>query len=113
MDTQAEARIMKAYNKLVRDKIPDIIRDKGEIANTKKLNDTEFFDTLNHKLKEEVDEYFEDYSVEELTDIVEVIYAIARHRGLSINDFEKIRKKKLDERGGFEDRVLLIGVEEQ
>jgi len=102
---------MKIYNKLVRDKIPEIIKNQGKMPKLKKLDGKEYFDALNQKLKEELDEYFEDYSIEELTDVMEVIYAIIKYNGLSIDEFEEIRRNKLDERGEFNDRLLLIDVD--
>jgi len=102
---------MKIYNKLVRDKIPEIIKKNGQMPKLKKLDESEYFSALNHKLTEEVAEYLESYSVEELADIVEVVYAIIKCKGLSLEDFEAIRNKKIDERGGFEERLLLVEVE--
>jgi len=102
---------MKTYNKLVRDKIPEIIKKQGQVPKTRQLDDSEYFEALNHKLTEEVAEYFEDYDIEELADIMEVIYALVKYKGLSVDEFEKVRRKKFDERGGFNDRVLLVEVE--
>ena len=72
------------------------------------------FDLLFHhdeqKLFEEMLEYHQDKSVEELADIVEVIYAIVKSRGLSVEEFEKIRRSKADERGGFDKKILLKSV---
>ena len=67
---------MKVYNKLVRDKIPDIIKAEGRTVKTRVLNDEEYRVELNKKLQEEVKEYLDDNNVEELADIVEVIYGI-------------------------------------
>ena len=100
------------HNKLVRDKIPEIIRQKGGSPKTVTLDDETYFQCLNQKLKEEVDEYFEDYSVEELVDILEVVYAIAQHKGLSVDELESIRLKKHNERGGFDECIFLVEVEE-
>ena len=102
---------MKSYNKLVRDKIPEIIKTNGQAANLRKLDEDEYFKALNQKLTEEIAEYFEDYNTEELADVIEVVYAIVKCKGLSLEDFEIIRKRKLDERGGFEDRLMLVEVE--
>ena len=103
--------MIERHNKLVRDKIPEIILQQGDIPITRQLDDREYFAALNNKLAEEVSEYFGNYSIEELADIVEVIYALAKHQGLSIEDFEEIRQRKFDERGGFEGRISLIQVE--
>ena len=99
------------YNKLVRDKIPEIIAGKGDIPKTKVLGDEEYYQALNQKLKEEVAEYFENCDIEELADIVEVILAIVKYRGVSEGDFEGMRLKKYNERGGFDERICLVDVE--
>jgi len=96
------------HSKLVRDKIPEIIKAQGGAALTKELDGAEYFDALNQKLTEEVAEYLENYDIEELADIVEVIYALVSHSGMSLDDFERIRMKKHAERGGFEKKILLI-----
>lgn len=98
---------MKTYNKLVRDKIPDIINSKNEVAIIRKLNDEEYFNELNKKLKEEVNEYLEDYSVEELADIVEVIYGILNSKNVSIEEFEIIRLNKVNKKGAFDKKIFL------
>jgi len=96
-------------NKLVRDKIPAIIKQNGGTANTMRLDDdAAYFNALNEKLKEEMNEYFEDYSIDELADIVEVIHAIVRHKGLTVDDLERARLEKYNERGGFENRIYLV-----
>ena len=98
---------MKTYNKLVRDKIPEIIKENGEVANTRILDDDEYIQALNVKLKEEVNEYLESGSVEELADIVEVIYGILHSKGVSIDEFERIRLDKVEKRGAFKDKIFL------
>lgn len=65
---------------------------------------------LQHKLNEELAEYQEDKSLEELADLLEVMYAVVIARGYSIADLEKIRKEKAEKRGGFEKRLRLKGV---
>lgn len=104
---------MKTFNKLVRDKIPEIIESKGEKANTKVLNDKDFLQELNKKLMEEVNEYLESGEVEELADIVEVIRGILLSKGVSYDDFEKLRAYKADKRGGFEKKIFLISTEKE
>jgi len=96
---------MKVYNKLVRDKIPEIIKEKGDLAETRELSDLEYLKELNKKLKEEVVEYLEDNNVEELADIVEVIYGILNAKNVSLDEFEKIRKDKVDKRGAFNKNI--------
>ena len=103
---------MRTYNKLVRDKIPSIIERNGETPITRILNDEEYLNELNTKLQEEVNEYFADGNVEELADIVEVIYGILDAKGVSLEEFEKIRIGKVEKRGAFKDRIFLESVEE-
>lgn len=104
---------MKIYNKLVRDKIPEIINSEGRIAITKELDDEKYLNELNKKLQEEVKEYLEDNNVEELADIVEVIYGILNSKDVSIEEFEKIRKSKIDKRGAFNKKIFLEKVMEE
>ena len=99
------------YNKLVRDNIPQIIRHQGYTPIIRSLDSDEYFEALNQKLSEELAEYLDNYHIEELADIIEVVYAIVRHKGLSIDEFENIRGKKLYERGGFNDKLYLVEVE--
>ncbi len=103
---------IKIYNKLVRDKIPEIIEKDGKRAKTKKLGDEEYINALNLKLSEELEEYLETNSIEELADMMETIYGILDYNNVSIEKFEEIRNKKARERGGFKERILLIEVED-
>ena len=98
---------MKIYNKLVRDKITDIIEADGRIAKYRILDENEYRQELNKKLQEEVKEYLEDNNVEELADIVEVIYGILKSMDVSIKEFEKIRINKQEKRGAFEKKIYL------
>ena len=103
--------MLDKYNKLVRDKIPEMIRQQGDSPRVKILDDEDYFRALNKKLTEEVAEYLENYDIDELVDIAEVIYALVKYKGLSRNDFEHIRLKKYDERGGFDDKMSLVEIE--
>lgn len=98
---------MKIYNKLVRDKIPEIIKSEGREVKAKILNDEEYKKELNKKLQEEVREYLEDNNVEELADIVEVVYGILNSMDITIEEFEKIRKEKVKKRGAFNKKIFL------
>ena len=62
---------------------------------------------LNKKLQEEVREYLEDNNVEELADIVEVVYGILNSMDITIEEFEKIRKEKVKKRGAFNKKIFL------
>ena len=100
------------YNKLVRDKIPEIIELSGKTAVTETLPDDKYMEMLNQKLLEEVNEFFESGTVEELADIGEVMHAIMAHKGITIEEFQRVRLEKLEKRGGFKDKVLLVEVVE-
>ena len=98
------------YQKLVRDRIPEIIEKQGKQCSCSVLSDEAYLEHLDLKLSEELGEYLEDKSMEELADLLEVIRAVAAARGSSIGEVEKIRQEKAAERGGFEKRILLIEV---
>jgi len=104
--------VKKIYNKLVRDKIPQIIQNKGGIAQTVVLSEEDYLKELNIKLQEEVKEYLESGEVEEIADILEVLLALAKQKGLSYNELEEIRDQKVKKRGAFNDKIFLISVEE-
>ena len=97
----------KIFNKLVRDKLPEVIENNGDKPFIKILNNEENLKQLNIKLTEEVNEYLTDNNVEELADIVEVIYGLLKAKNVSIEEFEKIRLNKKEKRGGFENKVFL------
>ena len=91
----------RIYNKLVRDKIPQIISNNNQVCSTKILSD---------ELKEECNEYIESNDIEELADLTEVILAILNARGISYNELEKIRHSKLERSGGFTKKIFLESV---
>lgn len=102
----------KIYNKLVRDKIPEIIINNGQTPKTRVLSDDEYRASLLEKLQEEVTEFISDKNGEELADILEVLHALAESIGLTPQDIENIRKQKADDRGGFSKKIFLESVEE-
>lgn len=95
------------YKKLIRDKIPEIIAAHGKKAIFEQVDEERFAKLLSDKLQEEMTEYKQSESVEELADIVEVVYAILENRGVSLSNFEKIRLKKVEERGAFKEKLFL------
>lgn len=104
---------MKTYNKLVRDKIPEIIKNNGANAvNTKILNDEEYLKALNTKLVEELNEYLSSGEIEELADLEEVLRAILDAKNTSYSDFEEIRINKANKRGAFKNKIFLESVDE-
>jgi len=100
------------YNKLVRDKIPEIINKSGKTCLWEVFPDDEYINALNTKLLEEAKEYLEIGTAEELADIIEVIKAIMEYKGLSEETIEDIRLNKLETRGGFKKRIILRSVDE-
>ena len=102
---------MKVYNKLVRDKIPEIIEVDGITCKTRILSDEEYIDSLEAKLNEEVAEYQADKNLEEMADVLEVLQAICVARGYSLEELDAMRLKKADERGGFAEKIFLEYVE--
>jgi predicted house-cleaning noncanonical NTP pyrophosphatase (MazG superfamily) len=98
------------YNKLIRDKIPDIIRKNGNEPVLQVLDEETYKLALEEKLQEEVAEFGEAGTVEELVDILEVIYALAAVQGVNPSQLEALRLKKAQARGGFEKRLFLIEV---
>lgn len=103
---------MKEYNKLVRDKIPEIIEKSGAKAITRTLTDEEYKEFLLKKLIEEVEEFHESKSLEEMADISEVMYALYDAYGFSAYAVILAREAKIRDRGAFTQKILLIGVEE-
>lgn len=95
------------YDKLVRDKIPEIIKATGKKCNIAILSDSEYLTMLDKKLDEELAEYHQDQNLEELADLLEVIYAVTEARGYSVEELERLRKKKAFERGVFSKKILL------
>jgi len=98
---------VKNYNKAIRDRIPEIIRRNGSKCEVVTLNDEEFLDELEKKLSEELDEYYQSKSVEELCDIVEISLRIAELKGVNSCEFNEIRDKKNKDRGAFNDNIFL------
>lgn len=101
---------MKKYNKLVRDLIPEVIKKSGkeceiEVAQVQKRSEL-----LEAKLMEEVNEYLEDKNLEELADIMEVLFGLAHNLGYTEEDLLNKREEKLEERGGFKEGIVLKNV---
>lgn len=95
------------YDKLVRDKIPEYIKSKGGVAVTHIADEKEYWEKLKEKLTEEVAEFLKDENMDELADILEVLEAIAVHKGFDMTEVGKIKSKKAEERGKFRKRIIL------
>ena len=100
------------YRKLVRERITEIIEASGKTCVTEILPDKEYLKMVDAKLDEELAEYHKDQNIEELADLLEVIYAAAIARGYSIDELERVRSEKAAKRGGFEKKLLLLEVQE-
>lgn len=99
---------IKIYNKLVRDRIPEIIEASGSECKTKILSDEKYLEMIDAKLDEELAEYHKDQNIEELADLLEVIRAATLAHGYTLEELEDVRAKKAEKRGGFEKKILLI-----
>ena len=102
---------MGSYKKLVRDKIPEIIKKNNETPITRVLDDKEYLKELNIKIQEELKEYLESGDVEELADLEEVLRAILDVKNISYEEFEEIRNKKVEKSGAFKEKIYLEGVQ--
>ena len=98
---------VKTYHKLVRDRIPEIIEADGKTCGYETLSDEAYIRLLDQKLNEELAEYQESKSLEELADLLEVMQAIVRARGWTLDELEQVRADKAAERGGFAKKILL------
>ena len=98
------------YNKLVRDKIPQIIEKTGKKAEIAIYETNEFHEALAEKLLEEGKEYIESKNVEELADILEIIKKLLQLHGLSFKELEEIQNIKKIERGAFDKKIKLLSV---
>lgn len=100
------------YHKLVRDRIPEIIEASGKVCQVQTLDDAEYIACLDAKLNEELAEYQESKSLEELADLLEVMDAVVKARGYSWEALTAIRNAKAAERGAFDRRLLLLAIQE-
>ena len=105
--------MIKKYNKLVRDHIPEIIEASDSTCVTEILSDEAYLRMLDTKMDEELAEYHKDQNIEELADLLEVIRAAAIARGYTLEQLEQVRAEKAAKRGGFEKKILLREVREK
>lgn len=98
-------------NKLVRDKIPEIIEASGKTCTTRILAENEYLAALDQKLIEELAEYQESKALEELADLLEVMEATVKARGYTWQQLLELKKAKKAARGGFDEKILLLEVE--
>lgn len=96
--------------KLVRDRIPEMIRNSGRVASTRILAEDEYLDALLMKLTEEAEEAKKsppELLLEELADLTEVTYALLEYLSVSLDELEIVRLEKSRNRGGFSKRIWL------
>lgn len=105
-------RMTITYNKLVRDRIPEIIHSSGKACSIEILSDEEYLKLVDAMLDEELVEYHKDQNIEGLADLLEVIHAAALARGYTLEELEQVRAEKATKRGGFQKRIMLKEVYE-
>jgi predicted house-cleaning noncanonical NTP pyrophosphatase (MazG superfamily) len=103
--------LTRVYNKLVRDKIPEIIEASGKKSRIRIADDTEYPVLLCRKLSEEVNEFLESKDPKELADIIEVILSLSKTYGISFAELLNMAEKKRAERGGFDQKIILLSVQ--
>ncbi|MCP8970843.1 nucleoside triphosphate pyrophosphohydrolase [Ectobacillus ponti] len=107
---------MPIYNKLVRDHIPQVIAKDGKTCTTRILGDKEYIQELKKKSQEELTEYLQaaddSSALEELADLLEILHALAKCHGADVEEVERIRQRKAEERGGFAEKIFLIEVKD-
>lgn len=108
---------MPIYNKLVRDRIPEIIEQDGNKTVTRILSEDEYLLEIKHKMHEELIEYEEAAEdadqLEELADLLELVHAAAAVLGATPAELEELRAEKAAQRGGFSDRIYLVEVHDE
>jgi len=103
---------MPTYNKLVRDKIPEIIKGQGKTCEFYVADKRELGQRLIEKIREEISEFEEDPSVEELADVYEAFLGILQHHNTRISDVVFFANRKASERGKFERGIILTSVQD-
>jgi predicted house-cleaning noncanonical NTP pyrophosphatase (MazG superfamily) len=98
---------MTKYDKLVRDRIPEIISKKGTVPKTHIASDEEYWKKLKDKLGEEVKEFLASESAEEVADILEVLEAICERKGYRMEEVQRLKEVKVAQRGAFKEKIIL------
>ncbi len=110
---RGESRIMKrSYNKLVRDRIPQLIKESGRNCSTRILDEDEYFDALLDKIVEEIEEYRASGNEEELADVYEVLDCLVQLKEYEPMHIDYLKLIRREARGSFKERVLLIDVDD-
>lgn len=103
--------MIQTFGKLVRDNIPEVIENQGEKANIRILDAAEYTHCPEQKLEEEVREYHAGQNLEELADILEVVFALSGNLGYSVEELMEVYRKKHEKRGGFRNKIFLVSKE--
>lgn len=103
---------IKKHQKLVRDKIPDILKEKGIECDSHIADNNEYENELYLKLQEELEEFILEPSTEELADMLEVLDAIRNFHNISLDDLKSVKLNKYKERGAFRKKVILDSTKE-
>lgn len=103
----------KKFDKLVRDRISEIIRNSGRSCEIEVVEGEAKYKLLENKLQEEVEEFLQDKNLEELADVMEVLFGLAGSLGYSEEDLLKKRDEKREERGGFQEGIVLKSAQEK
>ncbi len=101
------------YNKLVRDKIPEVIQSTGKTCEIKVIQGEALKTALVLKLKEEVTEFEEAHSMEEMADILEVVEGLCKFHNWRIEDVLSVKETKKQQRGGFDLGIMLLETNEK
>jgi predicted house-cleaning noncanonical NTP pyrophosphatase (MazG superfamily) len=104
--------LKRSYNKLVRDKIPQLIKESGRSCTSRILNEKEYFDALLDKIVEEIEEYRISGNEEELSDVYEVLDCLVELKEYEPLHLDYLQLIRREQRGSFKDRVLLLDVED-
>lgn len=105
----------KVHNKLVRDYFPELMKEKGREIEFDVLDSKQFSEKLMEKFNEEVEKFRHagtDRLLSEIVDLLEVIYAIAEHRGITESEVEFMRQLKKNRSGGFRKKIMLKTISE-
>jgi|TARA_B100000029_G_scaffold515722_1_gene624221 predicted house-cleaning noncanonical NTP pyrophosphatase (MazG superfamily) len=103
---------MKIYNKLIRDKIPEIMSTEGKEYSIHIASEEEYKQKLKEKLLEEASEFLKEPSLEEIGDVAEVFGAILEAFDYSVEALQHQILQKIADRGSFKDRIVLEWTED-
>jgi predicted house-cleaning noncanonical NTP pyrophosphatase (MazG superfamily) len=106
----------KEYNKLVRDYFPELMKEKGRDIEVEILDNSQYSEKLMEKFNEEADKFRNagtNRLLSEIVDLLEVIYAIAEHRGITESEVEFMRQLKKNRSGGFRKKIMLKSLAEK